>query len=119
MAGCVRSRVFGEPAGVWNEGDVWQLRRAEEVVGEIVIEEGDFPWLSGRFVPAGGFADVKPLFDRELALVEEEDLDEWDAVFREIRETFQLVAPAGPVAEFLLHIDGDRAWFRWSDEPFE
>ncbi|MDK0524423.1 hypothetical protein [Streptomyces sp. ML-6] len=28
-------------------------------------------------------------------------------------------APGGPVAEFLLHIEGDRAWFRWNDEPFE
>ncbi|MFC1431439.1 hypothetical protein ACEZDB_12380 [Streptacidiphilus sp. N1-3] len=62
---------------------------------------------------------MKPLFDRELVLVEEEDNDEWEAVADEIRQTMQLVAPAGPVAEFLLHVDGDRAWFRWSDEPFE
>lgn len=35
---------------MWNKGKVWRLCR-EEVVGEILIEEGDFPWLSGRFVP--------------------------------------------------------------------
>lgn len=29
-----------------------------------------------------------------------------------------LVSPDGPVAGFLLHIQGDRADFRWSDEPF-
>jgi hypothetical protein len=23
------------------------------------------------------------------------------------------------VPEFLLHIDGTEAWWRWSDEPFE
>ncbi|MBX6751337.1 MAG: hypothetical protein IRY85_17015 [Micromonosporaceae bacterium] len=23
------------------------------------------------------------------------------------------------VPEFLLHIDGDQAWWRWSDEPFD
>ena len=23
-----------------------------------------------------------------------------------------------PVPEFLLHVDGDDAWWRWSDEPF-
>jgi hypothetical protein len=28
-----------------------------------------------------------------------------------------LASPDGPVAEFLLHIEGDRAWFRWSEEP--
>jgi hypothetical protein len=104
---------------VWREGDVWQLRRAGEVIGEIVLDEGDFPWLSGRFVPAAGFAEVKQLFDRELALLEEQDLDEWDVVVREIGEKLQLVAPGGPVAEFLLHIDGERAWFRWSDVPFD
>ncbi|MFF6956165.1 hypothetical protein [Streptomyces sp. NPDC008317] len=104
---------------MWSGKDVWQLRRAEEVVGEIVIEESDFPWLSGRFVAAEGFVEVKSLFDRELVLLEAEDLEEWDAVVGEICERLQLVGPAGPVAEFLLHIDGERAWFRWSDEPFE
>jgi hypothetical protein len=23
------------------------------------------------------------------------------------------------VPEYLLHIDGDEAWWRWSDEPFD
>lgn len=102
---------------MWNEGEVWQLRQGEAVVGEILIEEGDFPWLSGRFVPAAGFAKVKPLFERELALPEEEEWDEWDSVVGEINEKLQLVAPAGPVAEFLLYIDDERAWFRWIDDP--
>ncbi|MEE1827334.1 hypothetical protein PUR61_34855 [Streptomyces sp. BE20] len=100
-------------------GEIWQLLKKGEVVGEIVIEDADFPWLSGRFLPAPGFAAVKPLFDRELVLVEEEEMGEWEAVTDEIRRTLELAAPAGPVAEFLLHVDGDRAWFRWSDEPFE
>jgi hypothetical protein len=65
------------------------------VVGEIIIEEGDWPWLSGHFLPAEGFAEVKPLFDRELALLEEDEQGEWDAVAREIGETLQLVAPTG------------------------
>jgi hypothetical protein len=30
-----------------------------------------------------------------------------------------LAAPDGHlVPEFLLHIDGSEAWWRWSDEPF-
>lgn len=102
---------------MWNKGDVWQLRRDEEVIAEVVIEDGDFPWLSGRFVPAAGFAEVKPLFERELALTEEEDWEEFDSVIREINDLLQLVAPTGPVAEFLLHVEGDQASFRWLDEP--
>ncbi|MGY4981696.1 hypothetical protein ACWCYL_31880 [Streptomyces sp. 900105755] len=104
---------------MWNEEEVWRLCRGEEVVGEILIEEGDFPWLSGRFVPTAGFAGVKPLFERELALAEEEEWDEWDSVIGEINEKLQLVAPAGPVAEFLLHVEGEQASFRWIDDPVD
>lgn len=104
---------------MWNEGDVWQLRRGQELVGEIHLEGGDFPWLSGRFVPTAGFAEVKSLFTRELALTEQEAWDEWDSVIGEINDTMHLVAPTGPVAEFLLHLDGERAWFRWIDSPVD
>jgi hypothetical protein len=100
-------------------GEVWRLLRQDELIGEIVIEQGDFPWLSGRFAPAPAFAAWKPLFDRELALMEEENWDEWEAVAAEIHDNLLLVAPGGPVAEFLLHIEDDQAWFRWNDEPFE
>ncbi|MEU0206200.1 hypothetical protein [Streptomyces canus] len=34
--------------------------------------------------------------------------------FREAESRVHVVG--GPV---LLHIEGDRAWFRWSDEPFD
>jgi hypothetical protein len=37
-----------------------------------------------------------------------------------IRATVRLVNPAGDdVPEFLLHIEGAVAWWRFSDEPFE
>jgi hypothetical protein len=29
-----------------------------------------------------------------------------------------LASDGHPVAEFLLHSDGDDAWWRWSDTPF-
>ncbi len=102
---------------MWNAGDVWQLLRDEEVIGEVVIEDGDFPWLRGRFVPAAGFAEVQPLFERELALTEEEDWEEFDSVISEINDLLQLVAPTGAVAEFfLLHVEGDHASFRWIED---
>ncbi|GJF33129.1 hypothetical protein KNE206_58290 [Kitasatospora sp. NE20-6] len=101
------------------EGQVWRLVRREEEVGEIVIEEADFPWLRGRFVPGPGFAVVRPLFVRALALSEAEDWEAFDGAYQEIADTMSMVAPSGPVAEFLLHVQDDQAWFRWSDEPFE
>ncbi|MDF5756303.1 hypothetical protein [Spongiactinospora sp. TRM90649] len=38
----------------------------------------------------------------------------------QITDALTLVREDGtPVAEFLLHIEGDDPWFRWSDEPFD
>ncbi|NUT92810.1 MAG: hypothetical protein HOY78_12390, partial [Saccharothrix sp.] len=96
--------------------------RGEELLGRIVIESGDFPWLCGRFLPEPAFSDVKPLFDEELTLVES-DLDDhveaWERIYDRITGALTLLSPRGPVPEFLLHVQGDEAWFRWSDEPFE
>ncbi|MDX3240720.1 hypothetical protein [Streptomyces sp. ME18-1-4] len=101
--------------------EVWRVHGADgrEDIGEIVVDEADFPWLSGHFTAGPGYAAVEPLFTRELALMEDEDRQEWEAVAAGIRRRVSMVSPRGPVPEFLLHIEGDRAWFRWSDEPFE
>lgn len=103
------------------DGGVWQVHGADggERIGEIVIDGADFPWLSGRFTAGPGYEAVEPLFTRELALAEDEDWQEWEAVQGRIRRLVSLASPDRPVPEFLLHIEGDRAWFRWSDEPFE
>jgi hypothetical protein len=53
-----------------NVDDVWQIRRGDEVLGDITITEADWPWLSGRFAARHGFAEVQPLFVAELALSE-------------------------------------------------
>jgi hypothetical protein len=103
-------------------GETWVVRHRQQSVGEILIEEADFPWLSGRFTAGPAFAALRPLFERELELMELDDdrhWAEWDKVYDEIREAVSLSSPSGPVPEFLLHIRGDRAWFRWSDEPFD
>ena len=107
-------------------GEVWHLRRGDVVLGEIAITGGDFPWLYGRFVARPGFAEVEPLFVAELALsrvltesASEVDVETWEAAYDRVSQAVSLVGPSGPVAEFLLHIDGDEAWFRWSDEPFD
>ncbi|WP_344088473.1 hypothetical protein [Luedemannella helvata] len=104
----------------------WRLVRGDEVLGEIVITDADFPWLSGSFAARPGFAAVAPLFVEELALsaaLEDDDspaaIRAWESAYDRIVATMSLVSPAGPVAEFLLHIDGAEAWFRWSDEPFD
>ncbi|MDH6129955.1 hypothetical protein [Kitasatospora sp. GP82] len=101
------------------EGEAWRLVRQKELVGEIVIEETDFPWLCGRFLPGPALPDLEPLFERTVTLSDAEDWEEFDVVYEKIRQAVSLVAPGGPVAEFLLHIQDGRAWFRWSDELFD
>ena len=108
------------------DGEVWRVRAGQEAVGEIMIDEADFPWLSGTFTAGPGFAAVRDLFARELALLEQADeqadgkgWEEWERAYDEIERRVTLSSPDGPVPAFLLHIEGDRAWFRWSDEPFE
>ncbi len=99
----------------------WSVWLGEELTGTIEIAERDFPWLTGRWIPTARFDEVATLFARELALSDDDDdADEWEQVYREIwRAGVRLRYPDGRVVpEFLLHIDGDTAWFRWSDQPF-
>ncbi|MFF7215066.1 hypothetical protein ACFZAU_31760 [Streptomyces sp. NPDC008238] len=109
-------------------GETWRVLSDGEPVGDITVEEADFPWLSGRFTPAPAFARVGPLFARELDLMQtamtapaedDEPWAAWEAAYAEVRRAVTLSSPSGPVAEFLLHIEDDQAWFRWSDEPFD
>ncbi|MEU3664481.1 hypothetical protein AB0E77_32800 [Streptomyces sp. NPDC032940] len=102
------------------EGDVWRVRdrTTGAEVGEIVVDDADFPWLAGRFRPGPAFGAVRELFARELALAERDDTghrQEWEAAYAQITTRVSLASPEGPVAGFLLHIRGDRAWFRWSE----
>lgn len=96
-------------------GSVWRLCRGAETLGEITITEADFPWLTGRFTPRPAFAEVKPLFDAELALIEvDKDVEAWERAYSRISTTMTLLPPVGAVSAFLLHIRGDEAWFRWT-----
>ncbi|WP_019070081.1 hypothetical protein [Streptomyces hokutonensis] len=101
-------------------GEVWQVHKGDESVGEILIDDADFPWLSGKFTAGPAFDAVRELFARELALAQADDeWARWEEVYDEVRRQVALTSPDGPVPEFLLHIEGERAWFRWSDEPFD
>lgn len=102
-------------------GSVWRLVRSDEILADLVVTGGDFPWLNAQVQPAPGFEEVRPLFEEELGRLDRVDDDSgpWEAAYRRIRQAVCLVAPDGrPMPEFLLHIDGDHAWWRWSDESF-
>jgi hypothetical protein len=113
--------------GAERVSEVWTLVRGDDVLAELHVTEKDFPWLRARLVPTRGFASVAPLFAAELRALAELDATEspeaeaaWEHACTQIRSQTTLTDPDGrAVPEFLLHIDGRDAWWRWSDEPFD
>ena len=93
---------------------VWQLVRDNELLAELAVTGGDFPWLNAQVRPAVGFEEVRPLFEEELRRLDHLDDDPGarEAAYRRrIRQALCHLAPDGRlVAEFLLHIEGDDAW---------
>lgn len=103
-------------------GEVWRLLHDERVVADLEVVDAGFPWLTAIVHPRVGFEAVAPLFSEELRLLDDladEETPEWTAAYHAIREQTSLRDPLGnAVAEYLLHIDGAEAWWRWEDEPF-
>ena len=102
--------------------EVWKLYRGDELIADLVLAGGEFPWLNARVNPHSGLEEVRELFAEELRRLDhiDDDMDGWEAVYGAIRSTVSLRYPDGrEVPEFLLHIDADQAWWRWSDEPFD
>jgi hypothetical protein len=101
----------------------WLLKFGDALVGSIDVTGTDQPWFTGHFYPEPGFAEFGDLFKRELALVEgnlDRDIAQWEEVYGRIRNRLCLLKPNGTVVpEYLLHIDGEDAWCRYSDESFE
>jgi len=101
-----------------DEQETWSVFQDEELVGTIVVDGFDFPWLSGQFDARPHFESLRPLFDREAELLNgtpDFDVDAWEAAYAPITEAgVRLVGPPGKnVTGFILHIEGDRASFRW------
>ena len=110
------------PRGMPGDGDVWRLHHAGAVVADLVVTGTDQPWLEARCEPREGFDAVRQLFADDVAVLEAEEPDvaALEAAQDRIQAATTLTYPDGrPVPEFLLHIDGDTAWWRWSDEPFD
>lgn len=91
------------------------------VVAGLIVTGGDFPWLHARVDAREGFAGLRPLFAEQLRQLDriDDDAGGWEKAYGAVRNAVTLHDPQGrAVAEFLLHVDGDGAWWRWADQPF-
>jgi hypothetical protein len=100
--------------------EIWLVARDEEVVAELVVERLDGPWVRGRVDPREGFAALRPVFEREQRLANRlmQDPFGWWRAQRGLRRAIRLIKPNGEEAsEFLLHINGRRASWRYWEFP--
>jgi hypothetical protein len=96
----------------------WRLKRGNVVLGTLSELSIDQPFGVYRFEPTPDFEGVRPLFDEELRLLNtrRSTSREWEEASERIEGLgLTLVSPdeAQIIDDFLLHIDGDRAWFRY------
>jgi hypothetical protein len=95
---------------------VLYLKQGETILGTLEDDGSDFPWFYCIFKATEAYQDIKPLFDRELELIEMEDWEQFEQIYQQIRDLgLCLVEKDGEtvVTDFLLHIEGDSAWFRY------
>jgi hypothetical protein len=95
--------------------------QGETQLGTLVVDDMDMPWFYCDFVPEAAFEAVRPLFEREIAIIEAEtgdvevDQDPWILAWQDIEALgLSLIRDKGePIDRLLLHINGNRAWFRY------
>ena len=94
------------------EQDSFKLVLKDELLGTLDVLGPDQPWFECRFRPAEGFEAVRHLFDRELALLEDQptfDPSAWEAAWNAIWQAgVSLETSRGEqVAGFVVHIYPD------------
>ena len=95
------------------------LMRGEELLGTITGLTPDQPFFGGTFTPTPPFEDVRALFQEELHLLnrsgDDFDVAAWENAYQRILDLgLRLVFDDGSeVTDFLLHVDGSHAWFRY------
>jgi hypothetical protein len=96
--------------------DSWALMLHGELLATLVLKNIDQPFYCCALKREAAFAGYEALFASLKDLVERDQFEELESGLHAIAEMgFALKPDNGdaPIREFLLHIDGDTAWFRY------
>ena len=106
-----------EPASARGRpGTPWKLMRGTELLGTLEVLGPDQPWLNARFTAPPTFEEVRAHFEEELRLLNADRMEEWAAAWERILALGLWLDPQDggpPIGDFLLHVDGESAWFRY------
>jgi RHS repeat-associated protein len=99
----------------------WALKQGDMVLGRLLNPVLNQPWFNCEFEPTPEFSRVKPLFDKEITLlnsglVTPENEAEWEKAVDEIdalRLALHALGSGSVIQDFLLHIQDKEAWFRY------
>lgn len=87
-----------------------RVLRGDTLLGTLEIDDADQPWLLCSFTPAPAFDEVRALFEEDNRTIAP------SPAFDRIQALgLRLVAVNGESDMFILHIDGERASFRYAD----
>ncbi len=94
----------------------WKLQLGDEILGILTDGVSDMPLEFCEFAPNPSFAPYQALFEEELALLNSDRMDLWERAYSEIESLRLVLKPfdleTEPITKFILHIDGNKAWFR-------
>ena len=96
--------------------NAWDLVAADgTLLGHLVQSDAEMFWTHCRFTPTEAFARVAPLFAATLAHLGADEMEQLAAAYEHVAALRLELRPApgsSAIGEFLLHIDGEIAWFR-------
>ncbi|BCL80930.1 hypothetical protein ccbrp13_33950 [Ktedonobacteria bacterium brp13] len=100
------------------------LMQEDQLLGTLDSYDSDFPWVYCHFEAQPAFEQIRPLFEKELAIrpLSGENVDAWNKAYgviaalklRFIDETGKrFMADVYPEdLPPLIHVQDDKAWFR-------
>jgi len=94
----------------------WNLKVGDEILGVLTRGSLDTPFVFCEFVANSPFSKYQAMFAKELALLNSDQMAPWEQAYSEIDALGLVLEPNDAtselITEFILHIDGNKAWFR-------